>query len=75
MFYFLGLGYAYITSKNPQAGWKISEISIKDAESIPGKILSPIYDQKSDKNLFHMFYNDEHPNGKTSFTLGHTKVL
>ena len=70
---FSGTGYAYISSKNSQVGWTISEKSVKNLTSIPGRILSPIYGQKSDKNLFHMFYNDEHPNGKTSFTLGKDK--
>ena len=69
----LGTGYAFITSKNPQAGWTISEKSVKNLTSIPGRILGPIYGQKSDKNLFHMFYNDAHPDDKTSFYLGHTK--
>ena len=66
-----GLAYAYISSKNPHADWKLSEFSIKDENSIPGRILSPIY--KNDPDQFHMLYNDEHPNGTTSFTLGHTK--
>ena len=71
--YILGTGYAFISSANPQAGWTISEKSVKNLTSIPGRILGPIYGQKSDKNLFHMFYNDAHPDDKTSFYLGHTK--
>ena len=69
----LGTGYAFISSANPQAGWTISEKSVKNLTSIPGRILGPIYGEKSDKNLFHMFYNDAHPDDKTSFYLGHTK--
>ena len=66
-----GLAHAFISSKNPHADWTLSELSIKDGESIPGRILSPIYN--NDQRQFHMLYNDEHPNGTTSFTLGHTK--
>ena len=66
-----GLAYAYITSKNPHKDWTLSKLSVKDEKSIPGRILSPIY--KNDPEQFHMLYNDEHPDGNTSFTLGHTK--
>ena len=58
---------------NPEKGWIMSRKSVKDFNSIPGRILSPVFGQKSNKELFHMFYNDEHPDGNTSFTLGHTK--
>ena len=51
----------------------MSQKSVKDFTSIPGRILSPIYSQRKNKDLFHLFYNDEHPDGNTSFTLGHTK--
>ena len=63
-----GQGYAYITSNNPEAGWTLSEKSVKDFTSLPGRILSPIYSQKYKKDLFHMFYNDEHPDGNVSLT-------
>ena len=66
-----GLAYAYITSKNPNSDWTLSKLSIKDEKSIPGRILSPVY--KPNPDQFHMLYNDEHPDGNTSFTLGHTK--
>ena len=66
-----GLAYAYISSSHPHKDWTLSELSVKDPKSIPGRILSPIY--KNDPDQFHMLYNDEHPNGNTSFTLGHTK--
>lgn len=62
-----------MTSTKPELGWQISEKSIKDFTSIPGRILSPLYSQESNKGLFHLFYNDEHPNGQVSFTKGHTK--
>lgn len=68
-----GLAYMYISSNSPHEGWTMSNISIKDHDSIPGRILSPIYAQRSNKELFRMFYNDEHPDGNTSFTMGHTK--
>jgi deoxyribonuclease-2 len=68
-----GQGYMYFTSKTATSGWTLSKLSVKDVSSIPGRILSPIYGQKTNENLFHMFYNDEHPDGNTSFSMGHTK--
>ena len=70
-----GLGYMYLTSKSQKNGWIKSDLSVKDVNSIPGRILSPIYGMKNDSELFHMFYNDEHPEGNTSFSLGHTKGI
>lgn len=66
-----GQGYMYLTSKSPEHGWTESDKSIKDSLSIPGRILSPVYEKSN--NLLYMFYNDEHPDGNTSFTRGHTK--
>ena len=72
-----GLGYFYMTSKsseNSDGGWIKSELSVKDVNSLPGKILGPLYNkEKRNSNLFYMLYNDEHPDGHTRFNLGHTK--
>ena len=68
-----GLGYVYFTSRTPQNGWTLSEKSIKDPLSIPGRILGPLYDDTRSKQLLYALYNDEHPDGNTSFTDGHTK--
>ena len=72
-----GLGYFYMTSKsseNSDGGWIKSELSVKDVNSLPGKILGPLYNEEErNSNLFYMLYNDEHPDGHTRFNLGHTK--
>ena len=68
-----GLGYVYLTSLDPQMGWILSNKSIKDPLSIPGRTLKPLYDEKISIDLLYAFYNDEHPDGNTSFTKGHTK--
>jgi deoxyribonuclease-2 len=65
-----GLGYVVFSSRTAKRGWQLSERSIGDPESPPGRTLSPLY---SSKDLLHIFYNDEHPSGNTSFTDGHTK--
>ena len=38
---------------------------------MPGRTLAPIY--AGNQGLFRLLYNDEHPDGNTSFTAGHTK--
>lgn len=38
-----GLGYAYITSDSVSRGWVISDFSINDTRSIPGRTLEPLY--------------------------------
>ena len=68
-----GLGYVYFTSKSPQSGWKLSNQSINDVSSLPGRILAPLFDSNASKNILYALYNDEHPDGHTSFTDGHTK--
>ncbi|TRY68785.1 hypothetical protein TCAL_03062 [Tigriopus californicus] len=68
----LGLAYAYITSSNRQLGWTLSSKSIADPESAAGRTLSPLYQSPSNER-FYLLYNDEHPDGRTSFTHGHTK--
>ncbi len=67
-----GLAFAHLTSQSTSAGWTLSKLSVADPLSAPGRTLSPIY--KSDGNrLAYIVYNDEHPDGNTSFTSGHTK--
>ena len=43
-----------------------------DASSLPGQTLAPVY--LNNTNLMTFMYNDEKPEGPTSFDLGHTKV-
>ena len=68
-----GLGYVYFTSTSPQSGWKLSNHSINDLSSLPGRILAPLFNTDVSKNILFALYNDEHPDGHTSFTDGHTK--
>lgn len=71
-----GLGYAYITSRTVSRGWVISNFSINDTRSIPGRTLEPLY--KSSLNfkrnsLLWVLYNDQAPNKTYKSELGHTK--
>ncbi len=69
-----GLSFAYITS-NSKGGWKLSGLSVADPFSAPGRTLAPLYDKETreSSNCGYIVYNDEHPDGNTSFTAGHTK--
>ena len=67
-----GLGYVYFTSKTAVSGFTLSAHSINDSSSLAGRTLQSIYEPRN-KSTFSLFYNDEHPDGKVSFTDGHTK--
>ena len=66
-----GVAYAYMTSNSEQR-WSLSERSIEDPHSMAGRTLAPLYGG-SREGTFRLLYNDEHPDGNTSFTAGHTK--
>merc|ERR1719420_15217 len=70
-----GLVYEYLTPESSKKGWTKSNFFLNDPDSIPGKILSPLYNEKdlASSPTMHLFYNDELPDGKLSSTLGHTK--
>jgi len=69
-----GLAYAWLSSAEPARGWTLSTLSVGDALSAPGRTLTPLYaDANQNGTTAHIFYNDEHPDGKTSFVDGHTK--
>ena len=68
-----GLDYAYLSSNQKDVEWTLSKRLIDDPESIPGRILAPLYDPAKRNQTAFVFYNDEHPDGNTSFTDGHTK--
>ena len=69
-----GLGYTFFTSKSVASGFTLSKHSINDSSSIVAKTLEHVYStEDAKKDTFSLFYNDEHPDGKTSFTDGHTK--
>jgi Deoxyribonuclease II len=58
-------GYAYFTSETADGNWIVSDKSVEDPTSIPGRILSPLYDKATSDQLIHILYNDEHPDGNT----------
>jgi len=66
-----GTAYVYMLSSGKSKDWTLSDKSVEDPDSVPGRTLAPIYQNRSD--LFYALYNDEHPDGPTSFDLGHTK--
>jgi hypothetical protein len=55
-----------MTSSNYKKGWIVSEKSVEDQKSIPGRILAPLYG-KRDKGLMYILYNDEFPDGNTRY--------
>lgn len=67
-----GVAYVYSTSITAHKGWTLSDLSIEDPSSLPGQTLQPLYGNNN-QDLYHVMYNDEHPDGNTSFTAGHTK--
>lgn len=68
-----GLKYLFITPTSTSQ-WTLSDRLINDADSIPGKTLSLIYNRNgTDDNVIVMMYNDEPPKGTTDGSRGHTK--
>jgi hypothetical protein len=58
-------GYAYFTSHSSDGNWILSDKSVEDPLSVPGRILSPLYNSKKSDELMYILYNDEHPEGNT----------
>ncbi len=69
----LGLEYVSVDAKRSRFGWRQSSRPIGDTRSVAGRTLAPLYDKNKQKELLYVMYNDEHPDGKTSITAGHTK--
>lgn len=65
-----GVAYKYITSIQSTPTWILSELSINDTQSLPGRTLASIY---TNETLLNVLYNDETPSGSTNDYLGHTK--
>lgn len=61
-----GLQYLVLTEKDND--WALSEDSIDDPKSIPGRTVSQLTNQH-----LVLMYNDEPPEGETDATRGHTK--
>ena len=68
-----GAGFMHFSSVSTGERWEVSEVSIDDPLSAPGRTLSPVYDDPERESLIYVFYNDEHPDGSTSGVKGHTK--
>ena len=54
--------------------WTLSSRSIEDPLSMAGQTLAPLYTSRPGDEMVRVLYNDELPDGPTSFNLGHTKV-
>src|SRR5690349_881753 len=65
-----GLNYLFITPDS--SDWILSKLLINDSMSMPGKTLSPMYEDHKDNDLV-MMYNDEPTNGPPEGNRGHTK--
>jgi len=70
-----GLGYAYLTPNSAKHGWTISNLTIDNEHSIPGRTLSPIFKdlQNPSNSLMHLSYNDQPPVGDGPTSFRHTK--
>jgi len=69
-----GDAYMYILSSNPTLNdWTFSPLGTDMDESMMGKTLSPVYVTPRADDLAFVLYNDENPDGNTSFTKGHSK--
>ena len=71
-----GTGYLHYSSMLNMLSlsmWVLSDVSINDSLSAPGRTLQPIYDDPWRDSLIYVFYNDGLPNGTTKSSKGHTK--
>ena len=68
-----GVGFLHFSSASAGERWTLSGVPINDSQSAAGQTLQPLYLDPKRKSLVYAFYNDEHPDGPTSFTKGHTK--
>ncbi|KAF0301271.1 Deoxyribonuclease-2 [Amphibalanus amphitrite] len=68
-----GVGFLHFSAASTGERWTLSDVPINDSLSAAGRTLEPLYQHTVNKSLIYAFYNDEHPDGPTSFTKGHTK--
>jgi len=67
-----GTAYAFMTNKNPE--WTLSDLSINDTNSFPGRTLETLYRTNfsdNDSNVGYILYNDQAD--KVTLIQGHTK--
>ncbi|KAF4527314.1 hypothetical protein B566_EDAN001090 [Ephemera danica] len=66
-----GLAHATFTSETAATGFILSEKSISDPTSAPGRTLAPLYNSS---DILRLLYNDQKPNSSSaSESHGHTK--
>lgn len=65
-----GLRYLNISSATASLGWKLSERTIDDASSFPGRTISNLL---NNPDIVFIAYNDEPPQSPVDFENGHTK--
>lgn len=69
-----GDAYTFMLSSQPGLyDWTLSTIGADSEQSMMGRTLSPIYTDSRSPDLVFVLYNDEDPDGNTSFTKGHSK--
>ncbi|XP_053951303.1 deoxyribonuclease-2-alpha [Anastrepha ludens] len=66
-----GFNYLYISSSNYDA-WRLSAHEVTSTESMPGKLLQPLFD---DESVLVIAYNDQKPNSNSSTPKAHAKGL
>ncbi|XP_058823458.1 plancitoxin-1 isoform X2 [Topomyia yanbarensis] len=66
-----GFRYAFMTSAG-SGKWQLSERTVNDSASIPGRTLQPVLDESGSSSLA-LLYNDEPPENSTDGLRGHTK--
>ncbi|XP_067634875.1 deoxyribonuclease-2-alpha [Eurosta solidaginis] len=66
-----GFNYLYITSRNYDA-WQLSTHEVTSLESMPGKLLQPLFD---DERILILAYNDQKPNSNSTTMKAHAKGL
>ncbi len=67
-----GTAYAFMTNKNPE--WTLSNLSINDTNSFPGRTLETLYKtnfSNNDSNIGYILYNDQAD--QVTLIKGHTK--
>lgn len=66
-----GFHYLYISS-NSYDVWRLSTHEVTSTESMPGKLLQPLFD---DERVLLVAYNDQKPNSNSSTPKAHAKGL
>ncbi|KAF7997726.1 hypothetical protein HCN44_009124 [Aphidius gifuensis] len=69
-----GVAYMFMTNNTVNDGWQLSKRDISSVDSIPGKTLESLYNDKVAEKLAWLVYNDQPPNTNSSHSkYGHAK--